>query len=492
VEQVKRKMAKGAAWMISFKLLQRFLSLISVMVLARLLVPEDFGLVALATAFIAALELFTAFNFDVVLIQRQDSTRVHYDTVWTIQVIFGFVLCGVLLSLARPVAAFYEDPRLFNILAMLSVGTLIKGFENVGVVDFRKNLQFDKEFLFMFLPRLAGFCTTIPAAFWFRSYWALIAGILVMNAASTIGSFVLSKYRPRVSLLAFKELFDFSKWLLINNVLQFSRHRASDFIIGKVGGPNSLGTFTVAYEVASIPTTELVAPINRAVLPGYAKMAHSLAEIRQGYLDVIGLIALFAIPAAVGIAGTSELFVLVLLGEKWAAAAPLIAILALAGALGAMETNVTTVYLALGKPYILTVLYAFYVAILIPLVIVMTLRNGALGAAQAFLLTAMVNLPVYYATMFRTLQLGVSRFVATVWRPIVAAGAMYVGVREYVSRLDPAAGSIDALPHLLLAVTIGAVAYAACLAALWLLSDRPAGAETAVIGEFRRRVPFLS
>jgi len=476
--------------MISFKLLQRCLTLISIIVLARLLVPEDFGLVALATAFIAALELFTAFNFDVVLIQRQDSTRVHYDTVWTIQVIFGFVICGVLLALAKPLAGFYEEPRLFNIIVMLSVGTLIKGFENVGVVDFRKNLQFDRDFLFMFIPRFAGFCTTIPVAFWLRSYTALIMGILVMNAANTIGSFLLSKFRPRISLAAYKELFDFSKWLLINNILQFFRHRASDFIIGKLSGPVSLGTFTVAYEVASIPTTELVAPINRAVLPGYAKMAHSLSEIRQGYLDVIGLIALFAIPAAVGIAVTSELFVLVLLGDKWAAAVPLISILALAGAVGAMETNITTVYMALGKPYILTALFGFYVAILVPMVIMLTLRNGALGAAQAFLLTAIVNLPVYYATMFRTLKLPVSRFLATVWRPIAAAGAMYLGVGEFVRQLRPASGSVDALPQLLLAVLLGVLIYLTCLTVLWLLSAKPSGAESAVIGELRRRIPF--
>jgi len=488
MENIKRKMAKGAAWMISFKLLQRSMTLVSVIVLARLLVPADFGLVALATAFIAALELLAAFSFDVALIQHQNPKRIHYDTVWTIQILFAIVISCVLVLLATPIADFYEDPRLFFILVALSIGTLLKGFVNVGVVNFRKELQFDREFIFMIIPRVAGFCTTIPIAFWFRSYWALVIGILMTNLISLIGSFLMSNYRPRPSLRAYKELFNFSKWLLFNNTLYFLRHRASDFIIGKLAGPTMLGTYSIAYEISSIPTTELVAPINRAVFPGYAKMAGDLAIMRQGYLDVIGLITMFAIPAAVGIAATSELLVFVMLGEKWAAAGPLIAILSLSGAIGAMETNIGSVYMALGKPHILTALFGFYVALLIPMIIVLTSYYGALGAAWACLLAALINLPIYYGAMFRTLKLPALKFAATVWRPLVSAGVMYAVVFNYVGGLEPKLSSAGALPQLLVAVLLGILVYTATVAALWLLSSKPSGAESMVVGEFRRRL----
>lgn len=481
-------MAKGAAWMISFKLLQRSMTFVSVIVLARLLVPADFGLVALATAFIGALELFTAFSFDVALIQHENPKRVHYDTVWSIQIVFAVVISGTLLLIAKPVASFYEDLRLYYVLVTLSFGVLLKGFENVGVVNFRKELQFHRDFIFLALPRIAGFCTTIPIAFWLRSYWALIIGILATHVTSVIGSFLISDYRPRLSLNAFKELFNFSKWLLFNNTLYFLRHRASDFIIGKLAGPTALGTYSVAYELSSIPTTELVAPINRAVFPGYAKMAGDLAIMRQGYLDVIGLIALFAIPAAVGIAATSELLVFVLLGEKWAAAAPLIAILSLSGAIGAMETNIGSVYMALGKPHILTALFGFYVAILIPMIVILTSYYGALGAAWACLLGAIINLPVYYGAMFRTLKLPVLKFGATVWRPFVSAGVMYAVVVNYVGGLEPKLSSVDALPQLLVAILLGILVYIASIAGLWLLSSKPSGAESTVVREFRHRL----
>ena len=289
-----------------------------------------------------------------------------------------------------------------------------------------------------------------------------------------------------------QELFSFSKWLLFNNMLTFFRHRAADFIIGKLAGPTALGTYSVSYEVSSIPTTELVAPINRAVFPGYAKMAHSLTIIRQGYLDVIGLIAMFAIPAAVGIAATSELLVFVLLGEKWAAAAPLIAILGLSGAIGAMETNIAPVFTALGKPSIVTALLGFYVAILVPLIIVLTHRYGALGAAWACLLTGLINMPVYYNIVFRTLKLPVRTFAATVWRPLVSSGAMYLGVNYYVSDLVPASSSVGALPQMLLAILLGVSIYIGTVISLWLLSSKPSGAESAVFGEFRRRFPAKS
>jgi len=490
MEDLNKKMAKGAAWMISFKLLHRGMTIVSMIVLARLLVPADFGLVALATAFVAALELFTAFSFDVALIQHQDPKRKHYDTVWTIQILFATVIASLILILAQPVSDFYEDSRLSLILYILSVGALLKGFENVGIVKFRKELQFEREFIFLAMPRLAGFLTTIPIAIWLRSYWALIIGILTMNLTSLVASFVISRYRPRLSLAAYKELFGFSKWLLFNNVLSFFRHRASDFVIGKLAGPTALGTFSVAYEVSSIPTTELVAPINRAVFPGYAKMSRSLSVIRQGYLDVIGMIALFAIPAAVGIAVTADLLVFVLLGEKWAAAAPLIAILSLAGALGAMETNIAPVYTALGKPHVVTALLGFYVSVLVPLLIFLTYFHGAIGAAWACLLAALVNLPVYYGTVFRTLELRITTFIATVWRPFVSAGVMYVGVNYYVGSFSPTAGSIHALPTMLAAVVLGILIYAISVYTLWVISSKPIGSESTVLNELRRRIPL--
>lgn len=473
--------------MITFKLAQRSLTLVSMIILARLLVPADFGLVAMATAFVAALELLSEFNFDVALIQHQNPLRTHYNTVWTIHVLFALSIAVLLLIFAVPISVFYQEPRLVNILLALSFGTAISGFENVGVVNFRKELQFNREFLFLFCSRFVGFCVTISLAFILRSYWALIVGMVSIRVTGLIASFVMSPYRPKLGLGAFRELFDYSKWLYFTNMLQFLRHRSSDFIIARFAGPIALGTYSIAYELSNIPTTEMVAPINRAIMPGYVKMAHDLGQLRQGYLDVISLIALIAIPAAAGIAATSDLLVIVLLGEKWVAAAPLISILGLSGAIMAMETNIGSVYMALGKPKILTMLFGFYVAILVPLLTYLTIEFGAIGAAWACLIASVINIPVYYTVMFNTLEMRAPLFLKMVWRPVISAVVMYIMVRNYTHSLAVGLESIASVPYLLSAVMLGLAIYLGCLTLLWLVSGKPTGAETVALNELTKR-----
>jgi lipopolysaccharide exporter len=118
-------MAKGAAWMVLFKLLERSIGLFSMLFLARILMPADFGLVSLATATIAILEVLGSFSFDIALIQRKESDRSHYDTAWTFNVIVGVLACLAVFLLAQPAASFYEDSRLKNLLYLLAFGPLL-------------------------------------------------------------------------------------------------------------------------------------------------------------------------------------------------------------------------------------------------------------------------------------------------------------------------------------------------------------------------------
>jgi PST family polysaccharide transporter len=236
----------------------------------------------------------------------------------------------------------------------------------------------------------------------------------------------------------------------------------------------------------------MVAPINRAVLPGYVKMAHDLGELRKGYLEVISLIALLALPAAAGIAATSELLVAVLLGAKWAAAAPLISILALAGAISALETNIASVYMALGKPKILTMLFSLYVLILLPLLTYMTIHHGVTGAAWACLIAGLINIPFHYGAMFYTLKLRFGMLLAAVWRPVLSALIMYFTVREFTVSTTWDRDSLTAMPYALIAVGIGVIVYLTCIGLFWRFTGRPAGAETIMFNEARDRLRRLT
>lgn len=487
MQDVGNKIAKGAAWMVLFKLAERGLGLISTVILARLLLPSDFGLIAMAMAVIAALELLNAFSFDMALIQNPDAQRRHYDTAWTFNVLLGAASALILVALAVPAAGFYEEPRLEWVFYFLAFGTFISGLENIGVVDFRKQMQFNREFRFLLAKKVVAFSVTVPLAFILQNYWALVIGILTSKTAGTAFSYLMHPYRPRLSLAARAELFHFSKWLLINNLLFFLRLRSADFIIGKTSGPHALGLFTVAYEISNLPSTELVAPINRAVFPGYAKLSSDMDALRGSFLNVIAFALMFTLPVGAGIAAIAPQLVAVFLGEKWLEAVPLIQILAILGVITAVTTNAGYVYLALGQARITTVLSSLYVVLLLPLLIVLAMKYGAIGAAWAYLICAVAMLPVNYVVILRRLGVGSGQLLGVTWRPVAATLGMFAAATSTTGYLaaQPAAVQLAA------GVLAGALSYCLIVLLLWLASSRPAGAERILLDKLQPRIPGL-
>lgn len=485
------QMAKGAAWMVLLKLAERSIGLVSTVILARLLVPEDFGLVALALAMIAVLEMLGAFSFDVVLIQNQRAGRSHYDTAWTFNILAGALSALGVLLLAHPVAVFYDDMRLESIMLVLACAPLVSGFENIGVVAFRKDMEFHKEFKFLITKKLIAFAVTMTIALTFRNYWALIAGMVTSRVMGVLLSYALHPYRPRFSLARRRDLFHFSKWLFINNLVVFTNTRAADFIVGKAAGPHALGLFSIAYEISNLPTTELTAPINRAVFPGYARMEGDKATLRAGYLGVLGLIALVTLPIGLGIAATAEVFVPLVLGDKWLESVALMQILAIYGLSQALQNNTGSVYFALGKARTQTFLVFAYSALLIPALLAGVTWDGARGAAVGLVVSGIAIFPINIFIVLRLLELRMSDFLQTIWRPIIAGALMFAAVVWADSLL---ADSVRFLfVKLILLVLAGAAVYGGAILLLWRGSGCPDGAEKVVLERLKGKVgKFLS
>jgi O-antigen/teichoic acid export membrane protein len=482
-------MAKGAAWMVAFKFIERTLGLVSTVILARVLIPDDFGVVAMAMSVVALLELVSMFSFDVALIQDQDAGRPQFDTAWTFNVLVKGATALAVVGLAYPASAFYGEPRLVLVVMLLSLGLFVQGFENIGVVFFRKDMQFHRDFGFLLGKKLAAFLVTVPLAIMLRSYWALVVGILTGRIAGVLLSYVVQSYRPRFSLVARRQLFNFSKWLLINNYIDFFNTRAGDFIIGRIAGAGALGVYAVSYEISTMPTTQLAFPINRAVFPGYAKSSRDPEALRRGYLDVIGMIVLFAIPAGVGVAVLAEPIVQVFLGGgRWLAGVPIIQMLAIYGVLSAVQTNNGYVFLAVGKPRMITLLAGVFLLLMVPLVATLTLKHGLVGAAWGFLAAGLIMLPINYALLFREIGLSVSRYVSRVWRPLSATAAMYATVAGGITMMGPAEQVQGWMLRLVGGTVVGAAVYFAVLLGTWKLAGSPSGAESTLLGAIRERL----
>jgi len=488
MKSIRNSMARGAAWMVAFKMLDRSLGLLSTLILARVLIPKDFGLVAMATSITALLELFMAIGLDTALIQRSAATPAHYNAAWTLNAGVGLLIGTGMLVLAWPASVFYHEPRVLPVICWLAVGALVQGCENVGVVDFRKEMRFDREFRFLMGKRVMAFVTTVPLAFALRNYWALVAGMLTSRIGGVALSYALHPFRPRPSLAAVADLMHFSKWLVVQNVLAFLKERSADFIIGRFAGPHALGIFSISAEIANMPATELVAPINRAVLPAYAKLAGDKAALRREYLSVMSLIALLAVPAVAGFAVSAPFLVPLILGPKWQEAASIISVLAFFGIIQVLQSNAYSAFLALGRPQVFVKITAIHVCIELPALVMLTAWFGIVGAVWAYVGAAILVLPVNFIFITRFLELPGREFVSRLWRPICGSALMYGAVHLW----GPAApgGSIptaQAAGSLTACVLLGVPAYVASVTALWFVSGRPSGAEMWLLREIHSR-----
>jgi O-antigen/teichoic acid export membrane protein len=457
----------------------RLLGFISTIVLARLLSPADFGIVALATSITGVIAIFGEFGFDIALIQKRQATRSHYDTVWTLTILRNLVVAAVLIAAAVPIARAYNASSLTLVLFALAVLTMLEGLQNVGVVDFRKNLDFRREFWFNLIPRIAGIATVIPAAFALRNFWALLAGLTAQRLTMVLASYALHPYRPRISLATVKELIRFSSWLVGSNVIRFVLDRLPVFVIGRGGNLGQVGTYDVAKEIAELPTTELIFPISRAVFPGLASLAADREALRSTVIDILGLIVCLGLPVCLGIALTSDLLVPILLGQAWLGAIQYVTILAVAAALTLGFANAGGLLVAIGRPDLTLKLNIAQLTVMLVAIAILLPTYGAIGVAWAVVAATAARLIINHLVLARVIALATGAVAAAIWRPVLAAGAMALAVIALPE--GNVASLLSALVELATRVATGAATYIAVLALLWLASGRPNGSEGQIL-----------
>jgi O-antigen/teichoic acid export membrane protein len=345
-------------------------------------------------------------------------------------------------------------------------------------------LNFRADFLITTCKRLILFGITVSLALLLRSYWALVLGIVAGRTLGVILSYIVHPYRPSFSLSARAELFGFSKWMIGTNMVSFALQRSSDVVIGRVLGAQPLGLYNVGAELASLPSTELIAPINRAVFPGFARIANDRDALRHEYLTFIGFVAMIGIPAAIGVASIADIIVPLMLGPNWLDAIPVVKIMALGGTLQLLQTTNYAVYLAVGRPSRQLVALSVQLAVLLPGMILLSPRFGIVGAAYAFALACAVSLPVTLAMVLREIRARIIDFVRPIWRPIVASGVMYFALQHL--ELPTTLHTTEMIAWLLIAAASGFTVYTIIVLACWLAVGRPDSTETTVLHQLSK------
>ncbi len=322
-----RKTVIGTAWLLLWRVVTRSLGLVSTLVLARLLVPADFGLVAMATTFSAGVEALSQLGLQDALVRRREDGFDLHHTAFTLQLGRAVVTAAVIAAGAPAAARWFAEPRLLPVVLVLAGVTVLNGLENVGMAEYRRAMRFDAQFKVNLATRLAGFFTTIACALAWQSYWALMAGIVLATASRIVMSYRMHPFRPHLRLTRWRELGRFSFWTWATAAVSLVWDRCDPFVLGPVFGPAKLGLYVLAMEIAFLPMTELIAPASDALFSAFSQAQKDGDSSLHHAPEAAGIILLGVAPMVLSVSAASGPVIEVLLGTKWADAWPIVSVL---------------------------------------------------------------------------------------------------------------------------------------------------------------------
>ena len=480
----------GAAWMIGFRMCSRVLGVASTLVLARLLGTADFGLAAIAFTISAAFNSIANVGVTENLVRHDNIGPDVLNTGFTIQVIKGLVTGGLLAATAPLAAAWFDEPRLQLVMYVLAGCYALSGVENVGVIHFRRDLRFDREFQLSAVERVSVFVATVISALLLRNYWALIIGIGVSKVARVIATYAMHSYRPRLGLKAWHELASFSLWMWLSSLAYIVWQRADPLVLGSAVSVAELGVFIVALDIALLPATEILEPAAGVLFAGFAAERNAGRDPRaQAFSLAVTLLAVM-VPIALVLSAGSAYVVGVLLGMKWVAAAPLIAILTLSVMLSPFSSTASIVLTATGKLKAnFTVVTAASLCKLMVLYIAAQTGNLYVVASASLTITSIES-----SLFIFMLRRNGSR-MSGLFRPLcrIIASAIVTAFAMYASGLAWVGTDIPSFAACVIrGAAIGALGfgvYAAVLTGLWHAAGRPDGPERRI---FTVLLPLLA
>jgi O-antigen/teichoic acid export membrane protein len=427
-------------------------------VLARLLSPTSFGLVALAVVFVSLLEVFVEQGFAQAIIQRPDVRPGHLDSAFWACAVMGVVMTGACAALAGPIASVFGEPDLAPLLRVLGTSLLITGLSSIPQALLKRELRFRSLALRTTIGALAGGVAGVAAAIGGLEAWSLVIQILVQATVATTIIWLAVPWRPglEVSWLHFHELFSFGINMIGINILTFLNRQSDDLLIAAFLGTRELGFYSVGYRILLLLTEVMTRTIDAVTLPTFSRVQHELDRLRSAYLMATRISSAVATPVYLALAALSPILIPTIFGAKWEPAVPVAQILAFIGVLQADLFFNDSVLIAVGKPQRALAVTAVY-AVSNVIAFAVAVHWGITAVAAAYVIRGYILSPLPVILVRRILHFRWSTYLELVFVPVGCAAIMVAAILLVRLGID---GMVAEVVQLLILIPLGAAVYA--------------------------------
>lgn len=474
---------RGAVWLGASTGINSALQFLQVVILARILAPEQVGVVAILAIAVSLIDLMTDLGLSNALIQKKSLTQADISSVYWFNVILGAVLAGSLVLLAPAIADAYSSPELETTLRWLALVFLISPH---GLV-FRGLLEREHRFREVGIAEsssgVLGIVVTLVSALAGAGAMSYVFG-RITNA--TVRSGLLQVFGRRLqNRVTFSlrvrgtgALLRFGGIQTLDAIVSFVHNSIGTLIVGRVVSVPQLGGFNLAFNLSVTLPGTVNSVFTRAAFPSLSKIQTEHNRLSDGYLKLLRVTGFVNFPLLVGLALVAGELVPVLLGDRWTWIVPVVQILALGGCVRALTSPLGALFMAIGKPQVSLYVNITRTVIVMVSAILAGSHFGVIGVAYAISGTAILTLVLNFVLLKSSFAIPVGRLLAAAFRPMLLVLPMAVVV--FAARLALLHGEVPTLLALLIEVALGAIVF---LATVYLSKDS-LGRE--LLGKFRR------
>lgn len=472
-------------------MIANILGLASTMVLARLLLPEDFGLVALGTTLLAIVTTITDVPLTEALIQHKNPLDDHFHTAFSINASRSLIIAFLFCALAWPVAIAYKDHRLLYVMPVLAAGIALNGFGNPRAIMLTKDMIFWQQFMLQVAQKFTAFVVSVAIAIIWRSYWALLLGNLAGQLIGVIVSYTVLPFRPKITFGRTRELMSFSIWLTLCQILNTINWRLDQFLIGTFLGKPQLGYYVVGDNVAVIPTREATAPLTTTLFPAFTKFANDRPRLASAYTAAQALTTAVALPLGVGLALIAAPLIELTMGQRWHPVIFIIQIIAPVYAFQMLGNLAQPLAMANGQTPMLFRRDIQAFAFRVPFIILGMYLDGLPGIIYARLFVGTTSVLFNINIVTRITGLTFIQQMTPNFRAFASTAGMAAVDIELAFLFPHTENLLMNMEEILVLMSVGAVTYVGLMAIQWYIAGRPSGPEAEVISVFVNAKKYL-
>lgn len=450
-------------------LVVRILQIVSTVILARLLDPSDFGLMALANILLAGLAIFTTLGLTQALIATTEDRVLAAFHTFLMTAVAGILLTILMFAVAEEYSVFYETPELMSLCQVMALILFFQALRIVPDALLMKQMRFGRRVVPTIVASLGGVTVSLTMAFLGFGVWSLAAGALTTAFLQSVGIALVCpewgwfRMHPWDNAMA-KRLLRFGSRNVSTWLVQYFYNNIDHLIVGKTLGPKQLGFYSQGFSLSNMAVTSVSTVINSVLLPAYSKIAQDRERLARAYLKSFQMVAVVTVPMAMGIFVVAPEAVIVLIGEKWREAIPVLQVFAFMTLVRPLSGSTSPLFLSLERPqYNLrtALVQAASLAVLIFLFLDWGIPGVAFAVVCAFVLGFVHN--IYLVCQKTDLPITLRAMARALLPSFVAGCLMLLSVSLMKFALAHWLGNSENVTTLVSLIVTGMVSYAAFL-----------------------------